>query len=482
MNVKTITASSIHAALIQARSELGDDVVLLESIPPSGDEPARITVMGDMPFQAPEPRKKANAKQAEPFSVGHTAKKKASKYGYGAGNQLPAVAVLQEETARRHEGFSRSSAHLPFDYTEKEPADESSYEFSVGARSLLSERDESTRRSSMPASPSEGNGETRKPGRGFLFPSQKSLVPLKEEPAQYPSIERFEKILSIQLQSLTDRLDNIERRFEGAIIGAAQRWTAHPLFANLLSKGMRPGSITKLFDALAGRGYSPDADEETLKWALAQELRNSLNLVTPKRTNGAHVFIGPSGAGKTSLLLKLAAHPGFFGRHRTAVIIILPPDEDAGFYQNPIEVFRGFGLPVQTVSSVEDMSRAISRVQHFDQILIDTPPLPMQDVRARKLLAHIKRLVDPIMPLHVQLVFNATRSLEDFDPSYVHRLPLRPDVVSLTHLDETAGWGRIAEWLMALRLPVQFASTSANVPDGVLAFSTTWFVEEMMKL
>ena len=56
MKVKTLTGPSIHAALIEARRLLGDDVVLLESIPAEGDAPARITVMVDVP--APQPRKK----------------------------------------------------------------------------------------------------------------------------------------------------------------------------------------------------------------------------------------------------------------------------------------------------------------------------------------------------------------------------------------------------------------------------------------
>ncbi|MEX1055526.1 MAG: flagellar biosynthesis protein FlhF, partial [Rhodothermales bacterium] len=75
-----------------------------------------------------------------------------------------------------------------------------------------------------------------------------------------------------------------------------------------------------------------------------------------------------------------------------------------------------------------------------------------------------------------------TRSLGDFNPDFIGSLPLRPETIALTHLDETQGWGRIAEWLMSLKMPVQFVSTSAAVPDGVISFSPTWFVEEMMKL
>jgi flagellar biosynthesis protein FlhF len=128
------------------------------------------------------------------------------------------------------------------------------------------------------------------------------------------------------------------------------------------------------------------------------------------------------------------------------------------------------------------MRQAIIRVQHFDHILIDTPPMPLQKASAAKLVRHVKMLVDPIMPLRVQFVLNTTRSLEDFTPGFIGSLPLRPETIALTHLDETQGWGRIAEWLMSLKMPVQFISTNPAVPDGVSSFSPTWFVEEMMKL
>ena len=86
------------------------------------------------------------------------------------------------------------------------------------------------------------------------------------------------------------------------------------------------------------------------------------------------------------------------------------------------------------------------------------------------------------MPIQIHLVLNATRALDEFDPTYIHRLPIRPDAIALTHLDETRCLGRIAEWMMATKLPVQFASSSPKVPEGVGAFTPSWFVEEMMRI
>ena len=54
MKVKTLTGSSIQAALAEARRVFGDDVVLLESFPAQGDRPARITIMADEPVKREE--------------------------------------------------------------------------------------------------------------------------------------------------------------------------------------------------------------------------------------------------------------------------------------------------------------------------------------------------------------------------------------------------------------------------------------------
>ncbi len=518
MNVKTITAPTIHAALIEARRILGDDVVLMESVPAEGDEPARITVMADTPERTSRPERTAQSQRSSQSErtahsqrssqsertehsqrTAHSQRTEhsqrtahpAEQHAHPALAEQPGGAgrFAQQNTAKRPAYGYAGSADVALATEDRAGSGEGlsgrnglDYSFDVGGRTL---RDLPGDEHLEPRVEPNRRGITGPPGRGRLFPNRSDLVngTSSQVPAlQGNPLEAIENLIAAQLQLLHDRLDKIERRFDGAIIGAGQAWTANPLFATMLNQGMRPATVTKIFDTLAQKGYQPDTNVETLKWAVAQEIRRSLDCAAPKQTSGAQVFIGPSGAGKTSLLLKLASHPGFFGRRDTAVIVIEPEEETSSFHHSPLDLFRMHGLPVQSVGSVDDMQKAILRVQHFDHILIDTPPMPLHEAPARKVLRHVKKLVDPIMPLRVQFVLNATRSLEDFSGDFVRSLALRPEMVALTHLDETKGWGRIAEWLMAVEMPVQFISTGPAVPDGVISFSPTWFVEEMMKL
>lgn len=461
MNVKTLTAPTIHAALIEARRMLGDDVVLLESVPPENGRPARITVMTDRPVRASE---RALARPNE-TRTGRPAA--AGGDGSASRRMLETAGVLAEESARNGERLSRTHPGRP-------PVDDTAHDSEHGG--------DEPYREWQRGRVGEGTG------RGRLFPLRASRsesgVPRSHEgvPVHDPAVEAIERLIHAQLALLHERLDQMERRFGGAIIGSAQKWTVHPLFSGLLHNGFRPATVTRLFDSLAAKGYESDTPVETLKWALAQEVRRSMDLSAPMQANGAQVFIGPTGSGKTSLLLKLSRHPGFYGRRDTAVVVVEPEEPESRFHHSPIELFRMHGLPVQAVRTTEEMREAVMRVQRFDHILIDTPPIPAQKAAAAKALRHVKRMVDPIVPLRVQLVFNTTRSLRDFDRDFLHGLVLRPHTLALTHLDETVLWGRVAEWLMALNMPVQFVSTSPAVPDGVASFSPAWFVEEMMKL
>ena len=162
---------------------------------------------------------------------------------------------------------------------------------------------------------SRPEADTHRPSgaRNRLYPSRQRTAPAEqddalstERPGEHAMSTRSDnapaRLLESHLQMLHARLENMERRFGGVIVGASHRWLTHPLYAQLLEKGLRPSTITKLFDRLVERGFEPQENDEELRWAMAQELRRMLSATAPKRSNANYLFVGPSGAGKTSLL------------------------------------------------------------------------------------------------------------------------------------------------------------------------------------
>jgi flagellar biosynthesis protein FlhF len=424
MNIKTLTAPSIQEALAEARALLGDDVVLLESVGARDGQPARVTVMSDATALAATPAPVPVPAESAP----------AGGYGYAA-SPRPARPTTPAPPARR--------SLLPRE------------DFSAPARD----------------------------GRARLHPAPPAPTfdPAEFERSLGLSVERsVEALLDDRLARLHQRLDALERT-SGPLLESAQRWAAHPLFADLLGQGFRPETVGDLFQRAFGEGARPGSDEE-LRWAVARALRLRLDHTAPTRSaTGSLVVMGPSGAGKTSLLLKLAAHPSFYGRLQTSVLVLAPEDTDGLPYHEHADLYRRFGLPVQTARTAEEVRLALDRAAGFDQLLIDTPPLPARPREAQRMAAWIHELLHALVPLDVHFVLDATRALDGFDAGYLQRLPLRPTAVSLTRLDEAFGWGRVAEWMLGLDLPVRFASADARVPDGIRQYTPGWFVEELIQ-
>jgi flagellar biosynthesis protein FlhF len=453
MNVKTFTASTIQEALATAREKLGDEVVLLESAAANRTEPARVTVMADS--------------HKRPPTNGRDRRSSRTSQRSGTRSNLRS---RSEENTQNGESFSRPGT------SQSQNQRQQRYQ---SIQTLLSDSNDQSA-STQTAERSGESSRTSASGRGRLFSSSgrsTDTPDLADPPAR--TVELLEK----QLTLLHERLDRMENRLGEALVGTAQRWTAHPLFSELLNKGLRPPTVSRLFDNLADSGFEPDRTDVTkLRWHLAQELRRNIDVASPKSSGGPVLFVGPSGAGKTTLLLKVAKNKSFFGRRNTAVISLLPRNEDDLHYQNPADLCKQCGLSVQTVRTPQEMQQALQRVAQFDQILIDSPPIPTAGRASARTTNHIRRLIEPVVPLEIHLVMNTTRTVDGYRAEQIEEIPLSFDCAALTHLDETNKWGRIAEWMMELSLPVRFVSINREMPGGVISFSPSWFIEEMMDL
>ncbi len=421
MTVKTLTAPSLSAALAEARRLYGDDVVLLESHPPAGNRPARVTI-------AAEPARTVSADAASISRVIDRVKQQPQPaYGYAA-------------------------AGSSVDLMVEDDADEA--DFSV-------ERPSSRGRA-----------------RGRLFPSDGRPLRSDEPVAAQEVTRTIEQLLEQRLGTLHDRLEGIERRFEGHPASAG-KWLRHPLFNRLLDRGLHPQTVTELFfNATTDSDFN---DEDALYWGLVRSMRDMLQASAPVRPVGPQVFIGAGGSGKTSLILQLATDRSFYGRRRCGVIILNPSIDDDRLQRDDTETYRRAGLPVQNVTKPEDMPRALERLRGFDHVLIDTPALPFRPRPMRDMLAQLRPFAPHLVPAQTQFVLDATRALDDLDPELLRRMPVSPDVIALTHMDETSRPGRIFEWIRQASLPVNLVGSAATLSDGLSTFSPSAFAEHMLE-
>jgi flagellar biosynthesis protein FlhF len=103
-------------------------------------------------------------------------------------------------------------------------------------------------------------------------------------------------------------------------------------------------------------------------------------------------IVGPTGAGKTTTIAKLANHAAVFGT-REVGFICLDTFRIGGIEQ--IKIFAALSrVPVETIYETKDIPRAIRRLRKCDVLLIDTPgrgPAQSEDAAAAQALVRMLR-------------------------------------------------------------------------------------------
>jgi flagellar biosynthesis protein FlhF len=180
-------------------------------------------------------------------------------------------------------------------------------------------------------------------------------------------------------------------------------------------------------------------------------------------------LVGPTGAGKTTTVAKLAVHPIALGTLRAGMITLdtfrAGALEQLGMYAEVA------GIPLEIAYDAADVAGALDRLQHCDVIIVDTPGRsPRTDRRrgdANARVAHWRTLLDAIAPDEVHLVLPATvrsdiatgvRDAFDADGN----MPVTH--LLLTKLDEVPDEAGVAELASAISLPARWVADGQEIP------------------
>jgi flagellar biosynthesis protein FlhF len=177
-------------------------------------------------------------------------------------------------------------------------------------------------------------------------------------------------------------------------------------------------------------------------------------------TNGQHIhaFIGASGAGKTSMLAKLATNSARNRSERMGVIRIqFSSDEGV----DSLSVFtKALHVPYRVVSTAEELQVAIQDMSQCNRIFIDTPSVSLRDQNGIACLAEVLMVVPQ---LNTHLVLSCTtRDLETYEQVRLYSR-LEPTSILFTRMDESFSHGLIYSVSSRSGLPVSVFSTGRKV-------------------
>ena len=165
------------------------------------------------------------------------------------------------------------------------------------------------------------------------------------------------------------------------------------------------------------------------------------------------MLVGAPGAGKTTLIQKLASDPIGYARRKVG-LISLDTHRMAAIEQ--IRTFaRIAGVPLEVVFQPDQCATALSRLAACDVILIDTPGCSVKDPERRET---IRRFVAALDPDEIHLVQNSAVRDEDL----IHASRTLRDVgithLDFTRLDESLRHGYLLNVIKAAEKPVGWIS------------------------
>jgi flagellar biosynthesis GTPase FlhF len=472
MMLRKFYGRTIQEAMRDARQQLGNDVVLIESSAPEGDRPASVTVMLE---RKEEPGPIAASEESSFRNILYSRSAARPKAAVEAPatqeSARPAIARRQPEP----DATSKSSTALPG----RQPAPRKDIDSNAEASSP--QRAQPPVKPAPTAAASESNELPEPKGLDESMSRRKTpLIEIRDHTDGQGAFFRDPGV-NRDLAVIHKRLDKLESMLGDSLISANLDYASHTAFQQLIHAGVRATTVASWFKQLLSRGIDPYEQHESFMFELARLVRDAISVALPQAAAPNMLFTGPSGSGKTTLIMKLATSEQFFKERKVALVSVEPrgfPKKYSG-----LEAFaKDSNIDFYRIQDGIEISRLMPTFVQYDQVLFDSPSISLEKNTAFREYWKIRQILASVLPLEVHYVVNATLEQFYFREAYAASHPLQPDYISITHLDETQRWGQLIPFIKTMGCAIRYISLGQEIPGSIAAFSPTWFAEKILSM
>ena len=448
--MKRFVASDMKEAMEKIREDLGADAVILDS------NPIRSKGIGGLfkqevevvaayePSASPKPVKPAPPAKTmdKPLHVVHPA---AARY----------AAVMQQDN-------KASSSPVPQKHTTLEPV----------AFPFLDSR-------------AAGGEPARKPEPVRTVMPQSSVVsqPVCDIPqinipetAGLPAQEAANKTVFVEYQKDSDPLSDQIASLKDAVHDFSQRIS---LMTKDTALGLPP-DILNLYSGLIDRDVPETLAKELAvqtqmaqsrrsvkaQTAAAQIILDKLGEPMPMRIKAYQqnvlFFVGPTGAGKTTTLVKLAGMLAV--EHKLKVGLVNMDTYRVGAMEHMRIYADIMELPLHTAYSADELKGALEALADRDVVLVDTAGKSTGDESYQKEMEKCLQTAQADEVFLVVSVATGHRACREILQNYA----FLPDYkLIITKLDEVSAWGNVLHIRELTHKPLSYVTVGQNVPDDI---------------
>jgi flagellar biosynthesis protein FlhF len=267
--------------------------------------------------------------------------------------------------------------------------------------------------------------------------------------------------------SLADEVKGMRRMLEAQL--ATLTWNdmsrRSPMQAAMLKELARLGLSNELSGSLS-RKIPQNLDfSAARRFALATIARTVQ--VTGDRwleEGGRVAFAGPAGAGKTTLIAKLAAR--WVLRHGPRRIALVSADAvRIGAHEQMHMLGRLLGVTAHTVYDIAELPELLAALSGNKLVLIDTAGASPRDPELARRLRLLTQMQSD--KLESTIVLPASTQSGTIDEVISRFAVAQPSSVCITKIDEAVSLGGILSALVRTKLPAAYMSDGQRVPEDL---------------
>jgi flagellar biosynthesis protein FlhF len=197
-------------------------------------------------------------------------------------------------------------------------------------------------------------------------------------------------------------------------------------------------------------------------------------------TGGITAVVGPTGAGKTTTIAKLAAR--WCMLHGSQDLALVSTDGyRIGAREQLMTYARILGAPMYAANSGQELARVLQRLKSKKLILIDTAGMGPRDVRLTEQIATLKLGAARARVLLALPAHGEGHALEEIVRAFAR---VTPAACVLTKVDEAASLGGAISAVLRHKLQIAYVCDGQRVPEDLHAAhqKRVWLIRTALKL